>query len=92
MCGTKQFFALLPLPAWEDAGSISSIWAPGDFSHLTNIICSITKQQYFGTQIDQIAKLDSLDGEDWYANWLALWIFYVAPQETDWPIFQAADC
>lgn len=42
--------------------------------------------------LDQPTKLDSLDGEDWYANWLALWIFYVAPQETDWPIFQATDC
>lgn len=91
-CAGQNSFALLPLPARKDAENISSIWASGDFSHLTNIICSITKQQYFGTQINQITKLNSLDGEGWYANWLALWIFYAAPQETDWPIFQATDC
>lgn len=48
-CAGQNSFALLPLPAWKDAENISSIWASGDFSHLTNIICSITKQQYFGT-------------------------------------------
>lgn len=48
-CAGQNSFALLPLPAREDAENIGSIWASGDFGHLTNIICSITKQQYFGT-------------------------------------------